>query len=231
MTLYVALVCTFTTLPSYIIPARPPSPPTATFGTSSVTSHTLSIKTLRDLLRNPSFHILAVPFTLLVSCFNAISSELNSILYPYKFSEDDAGITGALLILVGLVAAAVSSPLLDHFTVPSSRVRLWLIKALVLLVAITYLAFIWAPQTRSVGAPYAIAAVMGAGSFVLVPLALELLVEVTWEDAGPEVCSAIVWAGGQVGGAISIIVMDALRGVWGGAGAGQEVGSGADEGQ
>ena len=61
---------------------------------------------------------------------------------------------------------------------------------------------------------------MGAASFMLVPLALELLVEVTWDDAGPEVSSAICWASGQLGGAITIIVMDALSGKWKGEPAG-----------
>lgn len=125
-----------------------------------------------------------------------------------------AGLTGALLILAGLVAAAVSSPLVDAYTSPSSPMRLHLIKALVVIVAIAYLAFIWAPGTRGVGAPYSIAAIMGAASFMLVPLALELVVEVTWDVAGPELSSTLCWAGGQVGGAIGIIVMDSLRGDW-----------------
>ena len=113
------------------------------------------------------------------------------------------------------MAAAIASPVLDKYTTPSSKARLLLIKVLVVVVAIAYLAFVWAPQTRGVAAPYVIAAFIGAASFVLVPLALELLVEVTWEDAGPEMSSAVVWACGQVGGAVTILVMDGLRGDWG----------------
>lgn len=38
---------------------------------------------------------------LLVSCFNALSSLLTTIMSPYGYSEDASGLTGAMLILVG----------------------------------------------------------------------------------------------------------------------------------
>ena len=217
LTLYVAIISTIAAAPSFFIPSAPPTPPTPT---SSLTSHPLNLTVLRRLAANPSFWILVIPFWLLVTNFNAISSELNSVLYPYGFSETSAGIAGALLILVGLVAAAIMSPILDAYTTPSSSARIWLIKVLVIVTAVMYLAFVFAPATRSDGAPYAISAIMGAASFMLVPLALELLVEVTWEDAGPEVSSAVCWAGGQLGGAVTIVIMDSLRGAWGGEPAG-----------
>jgi len=52
---------------------------------------------------------------------------------------------------------------------------------------------------------------LGAASFGLVPLALELLVEVTY-PVSPEVSSSLCWAGGQLFGAIFILVMDTIRG-------------------
>jgi len=51
---------------------------------------------------------------------------------------------------------------------------------------------------------------LGASSFSLVPIALEYLVEVTW-PASPEVSSVISWTGGQLLGAIFIIIMSALK--------------------
>ena len=108
----------------------------------------------------------------------------------------------------------MASPVLDAYTGPGSSARLWVIKAFVIVDAAAYLAFVWAPGTRSDAAPYAIAAIIGASSFILLPLALELLVEVTWEEVGPEVSSSIVWAAAQAGGGITIVVMDALMGNW-----------------
>lgn len=143
-----------------------------------------------------------------VSAFNATSTLLNQILEPYAFTETDAGIAGGLLIVAGLVAAALASPLLDRH----KRARAPALKALVPVLALMYAVLVAAPGTRSRAALYVIAAVLGAASFSLVPLALELLVEFTWGEAGPELGSMFCWTGGQLGGALLILVMDALKG-------------------
>ena len=128
------------------------------------------------------------------------------MLTPYNFSETSSGIAGAILILVGLVAAAITSPIVDR-----TKAYLRFIHILVPLIALSYLAFIWAPGTRSAAAPYVILGVLGAASFSLVPIALEWLVEVTF-PVGPEASSTICWAGGQLTGAIFILISDALKG-------------------
>lgn len=110
-----------------------------------------------------------------------------------------------MLIVVGLVVAAITSPVFDR-----THAYLRGIKILCPLVSVGYLAMIWAPQTRTLTAPYIISAVLGASSFSLLPVALEYLVEVTF-PASPEVGSTILWAGGQLFGGIFIVVMNALK--------------------
>ena len=134
-----------------------------------------------------------------------VSSLLTQILTPYNFTETSSGIAGALLIVVGLVAAAITSPIIDR-----TKAYLIFIKTLVPVIALSYLAFVWAPGTRSDAAPYIILSILGAASFSLVPIALEWLVEVTW-PVGPEATSTICWAGGQLLGGIFIIISDALK--------------------
>ena len=163
------------------------------------------LHSLRVMLRIPSFYIVFLTFGAYVGLFNSISSLLNQILYPYGYSEDEAGICGAVLILVGLVACAIISPIIDR-----THAYLTGIKILCPLLALSYLAMIWAPQTRTLVAPYVINAVLGASSFALLPIALEFLVEITF-PASPEVSSTICWASGQLVGAIFIIIMDALK--------------------
>jgi len=197
---------TIATVPSLFIPAAPPTPPSRA---ASLEAPSISMETLTNISTSASFWLLLVPFAVYVGLFNALSSLLNQILFPYGFSETAAGLTGAILILVGLVTSAVTSPLLDR----NPRWCLPALRVLVPIIAIGYLAFVWAPQTREVAAPYAISAVLGAASFSLVPLALELLVEVTW-PVSPEVGSSICWAGGQLLGGVFIVIMDALAGAW-----------------
>ncbi|KAL9005558.1 MAG: hypothetical protein Q9188_001683, partial [Gyalolechia gomerana] len=168
MTLYIALISSFATIPSLFIPSSPPTPVSA-----SSSQKPLPLKTTLHLLsRNKNYILLLIPFAIYVGLFNAISSLLTQILTPYNFSEDQSGIAGALLILVGLLAAAISSPIIDR-----SKRYLPLIRTLVPVIALSYLAFIWAPGTRTVVAPYIISAILGAASFSLVPVALEWAVE------------------------------------------------------
>ncbi|KAI4179915.1 MAG: hypothetical protein L6R41_007564, partial [Letrouitia leprolyta] len=153
MTLYIALISSFASIPSLFIPSAPPTPVSA-----SSSQKPLPLKqTLRLLIRNGNFILLLIPFAIYVGLFNAISSLLTQILTPYAFSEEESGIAGALLILVGLLAAAISSPIIDR-----SKKYLLLIRALVPVIALSYLAFIWAPGTRTTVAPYIISAILGA---------------------------------------------------------------------
>ena len=201
MILYIALVSSAATIPSFFIPSKPPTPvsPSSTHPSPSLRT------TIRLLGKNPTFYLLFVPFAVYVGLFNSLSSLLTQILTPYSFSETSSGIAGGLLILVGLVAAAISSPLIDR-----TKAYLPLIKTLVPIIFITYLAFIWAPGTRSLAAPYVILSILGAASFSLVPVVLEWLVEVTW-PVGPEASSTICWAGGQLLGGLFIVISDALK--------------------
>ena len=201
MILYIAIISSVATIPSFFIPSRPPTPVSPS---SSHTKYPLRT-TLPLLLRNPTFYLLLLPFSVYVGFFNSLSSLLTQILTPYDYSETASGIAGALLILVGLAAAAVTSPIIDR-----SKRYLPLIKTLVPIIAACYLAFIWAPGARTAVAPYIICSVLGAASFSLVPVALEWLVEVTW-PVGPELGSVACWTGGQLLGGIFIVVSDALE--------------------
>lgn len=201
MTLYIAVITTVIAIPSFFIPVRPPTP-------SSPASDQVrpSVReSMALLLKNTNFYLLLAPFAIYVALFNSISSILTQVLTPYGFSEEQSGIAGALLIAVGLVAAAISSPLVDR-----TKAYLPFLKAFVPLIATCYLAFIWAPPTRHLPAPYIVLSVLGAVSFSLVPVALELLVEVTF-PVGPEVGSTIFWVGGQFLGGVFILISDALQ--------------------
>ena len=201
MTLYIAVISSVAAIPSFFIPASPPTP----VSPSSTLSRPPILQQITLLVRSLTFWLIFIPFATYVGFFNSLSSLLTQILTPYGYSEIQSGIAGALLILVGLVAAAITSPIVD-----SSKRYLLLIKTLVPIIAICYLAFIWAPPSRGAAAPYIICSILGAASFSLVPIALEWLVEVTW-PVGPEVGSVICWAGGQAFGGTFIVVSDALQ--------------------
>ncbi|TKA40956.1 hypothetical protein B0A54_07868 [Friedmanniomyces endolithicus] len=204
MVLYTSLLSAAATLPAPFIPRAPPTPPSAI-----AASEKLDLRAaLHELPRNRAFWLLFVAFSVYVGFFNAVSSLLNQIFAPYGFSETDAGIAGGLLILVGLVAAAFVSPFVDR-----TKKYVITIKILVPLIASSYLVLIFVPATRSAVGIYVVCAVLGAASFSLLPCALEYLVVVT-HPVSPEITSTICWSGGQLLGAVFIVIMTALRGGW-----------------
>jgi MFS transporter, FLVCR family, MFS-domain-containing protein 7 len=146
-----------------------------------------------------------IPYAVLVGFFNSISSLLNQMMVPYGFSNDEAGIAGAILIVVGLVSSAITSPILDR-----TKKFLLAIKVAVPIIGLMYLIFIWMPGTRDLAGPYVVLGLLGAASFSLVPIALELLIELS-HPISPEVTSTIAWAGGQLLGGCFILISDALQ--------------------
>ena len=200
LTLYVAIITSVATIPSLFIAAAPPTPVAA----SSSLARPPIQRQLNTLMRSTTFWLTLIPFSVYVGFFNSFSSLLTQMLTPYGFSEIDSGIAGAVLILVGLAAAAIVSPIIDR-----TKRYLLIIKILVPVLAVGYLVFIFAPPSRSIAAPCVICAFIGAASFALVPTVLEFLVEVTW-PVGPELTSVICWTGGQLFGGIFTLISNAL---------------------
>ena len=149
--------------------------------------------------------MIMIPFVAYIGLFNSLSTLINQMLSPYGFSEEQAGIGGAILIVVGLIASAVTSPIIDK-----TKAQLLAIKIFVPLFALSCLAFTFAPGTRSLAAIYVILAIAGAAAFSLLPVALEYVIEIT-HPVSPEVTSTILWSGGQLAGGIFIVISDALR--------------------
>jgi MFS family permease len=201
MVLYTAIISSAAAIPAPFLPSKPRTPPSAT-----AASEKLDLReALRSLPKNGSFFLILIPFAVYVGFFNATSSLLNQILSPYGFSETDAGISGGLLIIVGLIASAIVSPIIDR-----TKAYLVTVKILVPCIAICYTLLIFMPETRSVAGPYIVCALLGATSFSLLPMALELLSIITL-PVSPEVSSVVAWTAGQILGAIFIIIMTALQ--------------------
>ncbi|KAI9888592.1 MAG: hypothetical protein M1814_006639 [Vezdaea aestivalis] len=202
MVLYVSIISSVASIPSFFIPRSPPTPPCPSAAEPKIPLRL----TLRRLSTSLEFYLVFIPFIVYVGLFNAFSSLIAQILSPYGFSAMDAGLVGALLIAVGLLFSAITSPLVAR----KPRLVVPTIKTLVPVIALSYILFIIAPPTRSVGAPYAIAALMGSASFALVPIALEFLVDLA-HPASPEVTSTAAWAGGQLLGGVFLVIMTALK--------------------
>lgn len=194
---------TVASVPAFFVPSKPPTP----VGPSSETPKLHLRDSVGAVVKSLELWLVLIPFWVYVGFFNSLSSLLNQMMLPYGFTEDEAGIGGAVLIVVGLVTSAITSPILDR-----NKAFVLALKALIPVIGICYLIFIWMPETKDgggVAGPYVVLAILGAASFALVPVALELLTELS-HPLSPEVTAVVAWAGGQLFGAIFVIVSDAL---------------------
>jgi len=183
------------------------------------------LDSIQYLRQSTTFYLICVPFGVYVGLFNAFSTLINQILEPYGFTEDQAGICGAVLIIAGLLFAAISSVLVSLLHPrPYSLAMIVFVPLLV----IGYIIFTFLPQLGHIVPLDIISGLIGAASFSLVPIALEFLTETLpkeaarsrggayrrTSDALPELASVICWSLGQVMGGVLIIAMGNMRGLW-----------------
>ena len=147
-----------------------------------------------------------IQFSVYLGFFNAFTSLINQIYEPYGYSSDQTGYIGAVLIVVGLIASAILSPIFDR-----THAFLLAIRVQVPLIALAYIALIFTPTSPpNLAGPMVVGAILGAASFSLLPITLEYCIEQT-HPASPEVTSTILWMGGQFLGGIFLIIMDSMR--------------------
>ncbi|KAF8754754.1 MFS general substrate transporter [Rhizoctonia solani] len=149
--------------------------------------------------------IITLLFGSLVGAFSAFSILISQIFTPYGYSSDEAGIMGGVLILAGIVGAAIFSPLVDRYL--SNRLAL-VAKALVPLLAACYISLIWDVQPNNYAGIYVVMVLIGVSSFTLLPIALEIGCEVT---RSAETSSAMLWFTGNLLSVTFALSMAALR--------------------
>jgi MFS family permease len=90
---------------------HPPTPP----GPAGEEVRSLVFDGLRRMLRQRDFLILLFIFFVGLGAFNAVTTWIEEITGPHGFSATQAGISGALMIVGGIVGAVVIPTLSDHF--------------------------------------------------------------------------------------------------------------------
>lgn len=202
MVLITAIIATVPALLALLIPAKPPSPPCA----SSMEKKLPLKEALKVIAKSTNFWLIFLMFAVYLGFFNAYSSLINQIYEPYGYSTDEAGYIGAALIIIGLVASAILSPILDR-----THAFLIAIRVQVPLIGLAFVAMIFTPTSPpNLVGPIVVCAILGAASFSLLPISLEYCIEQT-HPVSPEVTSTILWMGGQFLGGIFLIAMDAMR--------------------
>ncbi|KAI5990385.1 major facilitator superfamily domain-containing protein [Pisolithus albus] len=197
-----------------LILESPPSPPTYSGSKRPLSLGSLcramlglsvSKEAYMSLRERTDFVILTLVFGGLDGAISVLSVLSSQWFQPVGYSDATCGRLGATLLLSGITAAVVSAPLFDRVFTHSMGVTL---RTLVPLVSLMWLSLIWAVTPNNTAILFVLMAMIGSCTITMLPLALELGVELTRNANGS---SAVLLCSGNLCGIVLILVEGALR--------------------
>jgi cyanate permease len=176
-------------------PPTPPCPP-------GQDERSLVLDGLRETLRKKDFVVLMVVFFVGLGVFNAVTTWIEDIVRPRGFSITQAGITGGLMVLGGIVGALVLPALSDRFRRRIPFMVLALGGATLGLVGITYATSYW----------LLLASAFVLGFFLLAagPIGFQYGAEIAY-PAPEGTSNGLLLLVGQISGIAFIFGMDSLK--------------------
>ena len=181
-----------------LIRERPPTPP----GDAGLQERSRVFEGLRHIVRQRDMLILLLLFFVGLGMFNAISTWIEQVVDPRGFDSDQAGMVGALMVVGGILGAAILSVLSDRLR----RRKPFLVLAVAgMAPGLVGLAF-------ATSYPLLLASSFVFGFFLMsaYPVGFQYSAEVSYP--APEATSqGLMVMAGQVSGILFILGMDAFR--------------------
>ncbi|XP_030824459.1 solute carrier family 49 member A3 isoform X2 [Camarhynchus parvulus] len=180
----------------------PPTPPSA----SATNSNSQPFFTgLKMLLRNKPYIILAVCFGGGIGMFTCFSALLEQILCEKGYSNDFAGLNGALFTVCGLLGAFLLGMYVDR-----TRKFIESTKISFCLSALASIMFTVTSRFRHQAIMLAItSSLFGFFGFAIYPIAMELAVECSY-PVGEGTSTGLIFVASQIEGVILMILLQAL---------------------
>jgi MFS family permease len=177
---------------------RPPSPPCL----PGQEERSLVLDGLVQTLRKKDFALLMLVFFVGLGVFNAVTTWIEDILRPRGFSITQAGVTGGLMVVGGIVGALVIPMLSDHYRRRTPFLVLAIVGAILGMAGITYAA----------GYGLLLASAFLLGFFLLSagPIGFQYGAEVA-HPAPEGTSNGLLLMMGQISGILFIFGMDAFK--------------------
>ena len=176
-------------------PPTPPCPP-------DQEARSLVFNGLKQTLRKRDFVLLMLIFFVGLGVFNAVTTWIENIVGPRGFSITQAGITGGLMIVGGIIGALVIPALSDHYRKRIPFMVLALAGAVMVLVGVTYAASYWLLLAS--------AFVLGLSLLSAGPIGFQYGAEVAY-PAPEGTSNGLLLLMGQISGIAFIFGMDSFK--------------------
>ena len=177
---------------------RPPTPPCP----PDREERSLALDGLKQTLRKRDFILLMVVFFVGLGMFNAVTTWIEDVVGPRGFTSTQAGLTGGLMIVGGIVGALVVPSLSDRYRRRVPFIIMAIGGATLGLVGVTFATIYWLLLAS--------AFVLGFGLLSAGPVGFQYGAEVTY-PASEGTSNGLLLLMGQISGIAFIFAMDGLK--------------------
>jgi len=177
---------------------RPPTPPCP----AELEERSLVFDGLKESLRMKDFILLLMIFFVGLGVFNAVTTWIEDIVRPRGYSIIEAGTTGGLMILGGIIGAVVVPMLSDHFRKRTPFLLVSVMGATLGLIGITFATSYWLLLVS--------AFVFGFFLLSAGPLGFQYGAEIT-HPAPEGTSNGLLLLMGQISGILFIFGMDSFK--------------------
>jgi len=162
----------------------------------------LALDGLKDTLSNKGFYWLMLIFFVGLGVFNCVATWIEDILRPRGFSATQAGITGGLMILGGILGALIMPMLSDYFRRRILFIYIALVGALIGLAGITFATSYWMLLSSGI--------ILGFFLLSAGPIGFQYGAEITF-PASEGTSNGLLLLVGQISGIAFIFAMDSFK--------------------
>jgi sugar phosphate permease len=177
---------------------RPPTPPCL----PGQEERSLVLDGLKQTLRKRDFILLMLIFFVGLGTFNGVTTWIEDIVRPRGFSITQAGITGGLMVVGGIIGAVIMPLLSDHYRKRTPFLVLAVVGATLGLVGVTYATSYWLLLVS--------ASVLGFFLLSAGPIGFQYGAEVAY-PAPEGTSNGLLLLVGQISGIIFIFGMDSFK--------------------
>ncbi|OBZ87267.1 Major facilitator superfamily domain-containing protein 7-a [Choanephora cucurbitarum] len=201
----VACIATAATVPFIFFPTKPPTPASYPVKKQNAEPEISLTQGAIMLLKNYHFIILCVVNSLNIGLSIAWNGIMNQAIKPYGYTDSEIGNINAIGVVGGTLGCLMAGPILDR-----TKQHKMLLKVMAPLMFSTYVAFIFLVKEKSFAAILYTNMLNQFFLSFMVPVCVELGVEVSYPVAD-SLCTSVIWQFCQIVGFILGLIMDRFR--------------------